>query len=218
MASEYRYSRSDYMEEVSMRRELEQLRDDEMWGAYCALEEKHADTRPVILRELSVASAFKVLKFAGWLLGGTFAQAVFVWLAMFAGGAIVGAVAAHFLGYSEEFGQLWERRETATASLTLALCVGAWITVEQIRDAWHKERNPYPLNWDTLRRQVYARAGYRCQNCGQGNTQLHAHHIVPLFRGGTNALTNLACLCDPCHRRIHPHMRRGGAESPQRRP
>lgn len=65
----------------------------------------------------------------------------------------------------------------------------------------------YPPDWDRLRRRVYRRANYRCQNCGVGQVELHAHHIVPLSVGGTNALSNLACLCRGCHAAIHPHMR-----------
>jgi hypothetical protein len=65
----------------------------------------------------------------------------------------------------------------------------------------------YPPDWDVLRRRVYRRARYRCQNCGRRNVELHAHHIVPLSVGGTNALSNLACLCRDCHEAIHPHMR-----------
>lgn len=65
----------------------------------------------------------------------------------------------------------------------------------------------YGEDWDDPRREVYRRAGWRCQNCGRGNVELHAHHIVPLGVGGTNTPTNLACLCRDCHAAIHPHMR-----------
>lgn len=79
-----------------------------------------------------------------------------------------------------------------------------------VRDWWvvgrHQQRAQYPPDWDTLRRTVYQRAERRCQNCGKGDVELHAHHIVPLSVGGTNELSNLACLCRDCHRRIHSHM------------
>ncbi len=63
----------------------------------------------------------------------------------------------------------------------------------------------YPSNWDSLRNAAYARDGFTCQNCGaSGNgTVLHAHHIVPLSRGGTNKLPNLTTLCDACHKAVH---------------
>jgi hypothetical protein len=64
----------------------------------------------------------------------------------------------------------------------------------------------YPSDWESIRREVLARDGYRCGNCG-GTESLHVHHIVPLSRGGTNGLTNLRTLCENCHKKIHPHMR-----------
>lgn len=64
----------------------------------------------------------------------------------------------------------------------------------------------YPDDWDDLRREVYARDGYRCANCGATDVDLHAHHIVPLSVGGTNERTILVTLCQDCHQRIHPHM------------
>jgi 5-methylcytosine-specific restriction endonuclease McrA len=67
---------------------------------------------------------------------------------------------------------------------------------------------PYPDDWDTRRRQVYKRDDYTCRNCGQtggdkGETELHAHHIVPKSRGGSHSLSNLATLCKECHRDAH---------------
>ena len=65
----------------------------------------------------------------------------------------------------------------------------------------------YPLDWDVRRRRVYVRDGYRCKNCGASDTEVHAHHVVPLLQGGSNDLTNLTTLCTACHTLIHPHMR-----------
>jgi 5-methylcytosine-specific restriction endonuclease McrA len=70
-----------------------------------------------------------------------------------------------------------------------------------------RARVSYPNDWDDLRRRVYARDGYGCGNCGAAGVELHAHHIVPLSRGGTNNMTNLTTLCATCHGRLHPHMR-----------
>jgi hypothetical protein len=72
--------------------------------------------------------------------------------------------------------------------------------------------NDYPSNWNMLRSQVYERDNYSCQNCGikggsGGEVELHAHHIVPLSRGGNNILSNLTTLCESCHGNIHPHLR-----------
>jgi hypothetical protein len=66
----------------------------------------------------------------------------------------------------------------------------------------------YPDDWDSRRRRVYDRDGYECQNCGRnggpiGNAELHAHHIVPISKGGTHKQSNLITLCSGCHWAIH---------------
>lgn len=91
---------------------------------------------------------------------------------------------------------------TAIVSLIVGMAIWNWWIYGR-----HQVRTRYPHDWDTLRREVYRRAGHRCQNCGRDDQVLNAHHIVPLSVGGTNALTNLACLCRDCHTLIHVHMR-----------
>jgi len=69
-----------------------------------------------------------------------------------------------------------------------------------------EERGVYPRNWDSLRRNVYARDRHRCKRCGRKGGRrvaLHAHHIVPLSQGGTNSIDNLITVCGACHRQIH---------------
>lgn len=66
----------------------------------------------------------------------------------------------------------------------------------------------YPSDWNQRRKAVYKRDGYECQNCGRqggpnGNTELHAHHVVPKASGGTHKNTNLVTVCEQCHRSIH---------------
>lgn len=66
----------------------------------------------------------------------------------------------------------------------------------------------YPPDWDSRRKRVYRRDGYQCQNCGadggsNGDTELHAHHIVPKSEGGTHRLSNLTTLCRSCHSDVH---------------
>jgi hypothetical protein len=71
----------------------------------------------------------------------------------------------------------------------------------------------YPPDWDERRRAVYRRDDYTCQNCGvqsgpdaSGNgVPLHAHHVVPKSKGGSNRLENLQTLCESCHNRAHDH-------------
>ncbi len=66
----------------------------------------------------------------------------------------------------------------------------------------------YPSDWDQRRKRVYRRDDFTCANCGQsggpkGDTELHAHHIVPINSGGNHATSNLVTLCEHCHRAIH---------------
>lgn len=68
--------------------------------------------------------------------------------------------------------------------------------------------NQYPDDWDTRRRQVYQRDQYKCGNCQAeggpyGDTELHAHHIVPKSEGGSDLFGNLVTLCADCHARVH---------------
>lgn len=66
----------------------------------------------------------------------------------------------------------------------------------------------YPQNWDTIRREIYQRDDYQCQNCGTkggpgGQTELHVNHVVPLSQGGLKNKSNLVTLCEQCHNAAH---------------
>jgi len=52
--------------------------------------------------------------------------------------------------------------------------------------------------WKRLRLIVLRRARRRCAKCG-GPASI-ADHVVPKAFGGTDHLSNLQALCDPCHR------------------
>ena len=52
--------------------------------------------------------------------------------------------------------------------------------------------------WSAIRRAVLARQP-TCRHCGAPASEVD--HIVPLRRGGTNALSNLQALCRSCHSR-----------------
>jgi 5-methylcytosine-specific restriction endonuclease McrA len=66
--------------------------------------------------------------------------------------------------------------------------------------------SPYPNNWNQLSEAVKHRDGHKCTDCGASGVELHVHHVVPLSKGGTNDLDNLATLCSMCHSMIHPRM------------
>ena len=62
--------------------------------------------------------------------------------------------------------------------------------------------------WQKIRRRAMRRDRRRCVLCGNRATQVD--HIIPVSAGGSNAMTNLQSLCEPCHktktvddRRVH---------------
>lgn len=69
----------------------------------------------------------------------------------------------------------------------------------------------YPADWGRRRKKVYQRDNYTCQECGRrggpkGDTELHAHHIVPKSKGGSHKFKNLTTLCKQCHAEAHSWM------------
>lgn len=68
--------------------------------------------------------------------------------------------------------------------------------------------NNYPPDWDRRRKAAYERDDYKCQNCGakggpEGHAELHAHHGVPVSKGGSHQISNLITYCEKCHSAIH---------------
>jgi predicted HNH restriction endonuclease len=61
----------------------------------------------------------------------------------------------------------------------------------------------YPDNWNDIAEAIRKRDNNQCQSCGNGERQLHVHHIVPLGAGGSNARSNLLTLCEECHGKVH---------------
>lgn len=55
---------------------------------------------------------------------------------------------------------------------------------------------------ERVRQVVLARAGQRCERCGE-RRPLDLHHRLPRSRGGTHGVENLVALCRDCHRAVH---------------
>jgi 5-methylcytosine-specific restriction enzyme A len=56
--------------------------------------------------------------------------------------------------------------------------------------------------WMRIRGQIMTRANHLCEQCakdGKTTPAREVDHITPIFKGGTDALSNLAALCIPCH-------------------
>lgn len=59
---------------------------------------------------------------------------------------------------------------------------------------------PSPSEWNKLRKTVFQRDNFTCTYCGKSGVDIECDHIVPILRGGTNDLGNLATACIPCNR------------------
>lgn len=93
------------------------------------------------------------------------------------------------------------RYYVAAAGLTL-LFVLVWLIW---RRDWRRRRRgaasrrvPIP---SAVRRQIYARDGFRCVYCGRGGRSLRLtiDHVYPVALGGTNEIGNLVTACRPCN-------------------
>jgi 5-methylcytosine-specific restriction endonuclease McrA len=70
-----------------------------------------------------------------------------------------------------------------------------------------EERTRVPIPKE-IKRQVWARDGGRCRNCGITNDDsmlrygeyLHFDHIIPFSKNGADTVSNLQLLCGPCNR------------------
>lgn len=54
--------------------------------------------------------------------------------------------------------------------------------------------------WQQIRKKVFKRDAYTCVYCGRVGGKLEVDHIVPISRGGTNEMSNLATACRRCNR------------------
>jgi 5-methylcytosine-specific restriction protein A len=77
-----------------------------------------------------------------------------------------------------------------------------------------RERKHYTTAaWAEIRKAVIIRDAGRCRECGRTvlGAECHVDHIVPLERGGSDALANLQVLCREHHsaKTIAEQRRRG---------
>lgn len=65
---------------------------------------------------------------------------------------------------------------------------------------------PEESEYETLKRTIRKEDAYRCICCSREGTiyELHVHHIIPLFKFGSNNKCNLVTLCHKCHNKQHP--------------
>ena len=54
---------------------------------------------------------------------------------------------------------------------------------------------------ENIRKAVILRDGCKCMECGKSKCKLEVHHIKPRRLNGSNTLSNLITLCEPCHKK-----------------
>lgn len=67
---------------------------------------------------------------------------------------------------------------------------------------WKETLNISSSEWVALKATVLQRDNFTCVYCGAHGTELsplHVDHVIPLSRGGTNCLDNLAAACRECN-------------------
>jgi hypothetical protein len=90
----------------------------------------------------------------------------------------------------------WQEVKPAVLPLLRAVQPRIARSLKHIR-AFDGQRLPAG-DWHIVRSIVLERDGHACVYCG-ADKALEGDHIVPLSRGGSNALTNLATACRPCN-------------------
>lgn len=68
-------------------------------------------------------------------------------------------------------------------------------------DGRSKFKSPfrYGDDWDKIRKMVYERDHWTCQDCGIKGIKLDVHHKIPFLESHDNSLENLISLCRSCH-------------------
>jgi 5-methylcytosine-specific restriction endonuclease McrA len=65
-----------------------------------------------------------------------------------------------------------------------------------------------PISYESLRRQVLRRDGWRCQSCGT-MSNLEVHHQQFRSHVGDDSEENLITVCVGCHGQLHSPRRDG---------
>lgn len=63
-----------------------------------------------------------------------------------------------------------------------------------------RPERPPTSEWQIIRNSVFERDGYACRYCGDANSSLDCDHVIPVSRGGSSDIENLATACFRCNR------------------
>lgn len=60
---------------------------------------------------------------------------------------------------------------------------------------------------DICKKVVFLYLGNKCAHCDKYES-LELHHIIPIYIGGKNELSNLELVCHKCHSSLHTQFRK----------
>lgn len=87
-------------------------------------------------------------------------------------------------------------------SRTWRLDIGSAVLVSRLVRQPRALQNLYDQFWQIFKSEVMERDGYRCVECGNGNT-LSVDHKISRARGGCDTKENCVTLCQICHSKKH---------------
>lgn len=95
-------------------------------------------------------------------------------------------------------------------------CYGSWQSVNrtgQNHPNWTGGANLYEAIRENLSDKSWSNIAElnrsdECYKCGESNTTLHEHHIIPVMFGGCNDSELLMTVCESCHRTIESYTMR----------
>ena len=98
----------------------------------------------------------------------------------------------------------WLGEVVAAGLVTFRLIDGCNYIQLRKSDLYQNISKRPPLDvWKQLRSTVFERDNYTCQYCGAHGGSLHCDHVMPVSRGGSNELSNLATACATCNQAKH---------------
>jgi len=71
--------------------------------------------------------------------------------------------------------------------------------VKPVFDFWPE----YPPDWEDRKLKKTDTRARKCEDCGTKHGPFHLHHKTPLSQGGDHKNSNLALLCESCHKGQH---------------
>ena len=81
------------------------------------------------------------------------------------------------------------------------------VTPGPVQRSGSRRSQPLPPGWKKTRLRILARDGNACYLCGKWGNEVD--HVIPAIRGGGEEDSNLATICDDCHKKKSAREARG---------